>query len=233
MSWRRLSACFYKQVKDTFKNKSVFIQFVMFPMMAVIMQNSVKIEGMQENFFVTLFASMYIAMAPITSMSAIISEEKEKNTLRVLLMSNVKPMEYLVGIGSYVCLFCMVGALVFAKVGNYTGWDMLQFLFSMAVGIVLSTLIGAAIGTWSKNQMMATSLTVPIMMIFSFLPMLAVFNDTIKRISVFTYSQQIYNLMNEIGKLQIKTESVVVILINFLSMLALFVFAYRKSGLAS
>ena len=39
-----------KQIKDTLKNKAVLIQFVMFPVMAFIMTNSVKIEGMPPDF---------------------------------------------------------------------------------------------------------------------------------------------------------------------------------------
>ena len=232
MSWNKIYAIFNKQLKDTLKNKSVLIQFVMFPIMAIIMQTSVKMEGLAENYFVTLFASMYIAMAPIISMSAIISEEKEKNTLRVLLMSNVKPMEYLIGVGGYVFLICMVGSLVFAKVGHYQGAELLQFLAIMAIGIIISVLIGAAIGTWSKNEMMATSITVPVMMIFSFLPMLATFNAAIKKVGVFAYSQQIYSLMNEVGKIHISTECILVMITNFVIILVLFVTAYRRSGLA-
>lgn len=232
MSWTKMLAIFNKQVKDTFKNKAIFIQFVMLPIMAIIMTNSVKVEGLQENFFVILFASMYIAMAPITSMASIISEEKESNTLRVLLMSNVKPLEYLAGIGSYVFLICMLGAFAFAKVGNYQGVEMLQFLGIMAIGIIISALIGSAIGTWSKNQMMATSITVPVMMVFSFLPMLATFNETIKKIGVFSYSQQLNTLMNEIGKMHVNYEGIIVIVMNFVIMLALFIAAYRKCGLA-
>lgn len=45
------------------------------------------------------FITMHIVMIPIINMANIIAEEKEKNTLRVLIMSNVKPMEYLIGIG--------------------------------------------------------------------------------------------------------------------------------------
>ena len=232
MSWKKISAIFIKQVKDTFKNKSIFIQFVMFPVMAIVLESSVKIEGMQENFFVNLFASMYIAMAPIISMAAIISEEKEKNTLRVLLMSNVKPMEYLVGEGSYVFLLCMMGSLVFARVGGYEGTAMFQFLCVMAIGIIISTLIGSAIGIWSKNQIMETSITVPVMIVFSFLPMLATFNDTIRKISVFAYSQQIHILMDEIGVIHLNRECVIVITLNLVIMLALFIASYRKNGLA-
>lgn len=232
MSWNKIYAIFNKQLKDTLKNKSVLIQFLMFPIMAIIMQNSIKMQGMPENYFVTLFASMYIAMAPITSMAAIISEEKEKNTLRMLLMSNVKPMEYLIGVGGYVCLICMMGSFVFATVGHYHGMVLLQFMGSMAVGIIISILIGSAIGTWSKNEMMATSLTVPVMMIFSFLPMLSSFNTAIQKVSVFAYSQQIYSLIGEVEKLHVSTECILVVCVNFVIVLALFLTAYRRSGLA-
>ena len=90
-----IAAIFKKQLKDTLKNKTVLIQFVMFPVLTLIMNNAIKMQEMPENFFVNLFATMYIGMAPLTSIASIISEEKEKNTLRVLIMSNVKPYEYL------------------------------------------------------------------------------------------------------------------------------------------
>ena len=70
-------AIFKKQLKDTLKNKAVLIQFVMFPIMTLIMNNAVKMQDMPENFFVNLFATMYIGMVPLTSMASIISEEKE------------------------------------------------------------------------------------------------------------------------------------------------------------
>ena len=97
---KNIKAVFMKQMLDTVKNKTVFIQFLMFPIMAVIMENAVKIEDMPEHFFAKLFAVMFIGMAPLSSMSAIISEEKEKNTLRTLMMSSVKPWQDLVS-GTY------------------------------------------------------------------------------------------------------------------------------------
>ena len=91
-----------KQIKDTIKNKTVLIQFILFPILTIIMENAIKMDGMPEMFFTKLFSIMYIGMAPLTAMAAIISEEKEKNTLRVLMMANVKPWQYLVGVGVYV-----------------------------------------------------------------------------------------------------------------------------------
>lgn len=77
-------AIFWKLLKDTLKNKTILIQFVMFPFMTVIMENAITIEGMPEHYFANLFAVMYVGMAPLTCAASIISEEKEKNTLRVL-----------------------------------------------------------------------------------------------------------------------------------------------------
>jgi ABC-2 type transport system permease protein len=232
MSVKRMMAIFKKQIKDTLKNRTVLLQFIMFPILSIIMQKAIKAEGLPKNYFVILFASMYIGMAPLTTIAAIISEEKEKNTLRVLMMSNVKSIEYLIGVGSYIFLLCMLGAVVFGVVGNYRGVEMVQFLVIMGSGLLTSLMIGAAIGTWSKNQMAATSITIPVMLIFAFLPMLAMFNDAIRKISGFTYSGQINNLMNAIGAITLSVKNVGVIAVNMAVAIALFVLAYRRSGLA-
>ncbi len=68
-----VSVIIKKQLKDTLKNKTVLIQFIMFPAMTLIMENAIKIDGMPENFFTKLFSVMYIGMAPLTSAAAIIS----------------------------------------------------------------------------------------------------------------------------------------------------------------
>jgi len=229
---QNIFAIFQKQIKDTLKNKTVLIQFVMFPALTFIMNHSIKIDGMPENFFVNLFAAMYIGMAPLTSMAAIIAEEKEQNTLRVLMMSNVKPHEYLLGIGSYVWFICMLGAAVICISGSYDLQTSTAFMGVMALGIFISLLAGAAIGTWSRTQMMATSITVPVMMVFSFLPMLSMFNTAIAKIAKFTYTQQISLMLNQISAIQIHTENFIILGINILAAAALFVIAYKKCRLA-
>lgn len=231
MSSRKIIAIFKKQVKDTFKNKEVLIQFVMFPVLALIMQNTVKIENLPRNYFVILFATMYIGMSPLVATSAILSEEKEKNTLRVLLMSNVKAWEYLLGVGTYIFIVCMLGSVMFAVVGRYSGMEGVSFLLIMAVGILISILIGAGIGTFSKNQMSATSVTVIVMMVFSFLPMISMFNESIAKVSRFTFSQQLNDWMNQIGTLSFHFDTVAILAVNLLLASILFGFGYQKCKL--
>ena len=228
---RNFIAVFLKQVKETFKNKAIFIQFVMFPGMCIVMENAVVMEDMPEHFFVKLFSVMFVSMAPLVCMSGIIAEEKEKNTLRTLLMCNVKPFEYLAGVGTYVFLVCMAGAGVFGWCGGYTGAELGAFLLIMAVGILLSQLTGAVIGVWSKDQMAATSMMVPVMMVFSFLPMLAMFNESIKRVAEVFYSQQLNILINNLGTAPVETKSIIVIGANFLVAVGAFCIAFKKKGL--
>lgn len=229
---RNIVTIIVKQIKDTTKNKTVLIQFIMFPLMVIVMNQAISINDMPENFFVNIFATMYIGMAPLTSIAAIISEEKEKNTLRVLLMSNVSPFQYIIGVGSYVFLTCMLGACVFCLVGGYSGREAYYFLMIMAVGILASLTIGAAIGTWSKNQMSATSVTVPVMMIFSFLPMLSMFNDTISKIAKYTYSEQISILIAKLGEFDLQIENIAINFVNICIAVFLFKYSYKKCGLA-
>lgn len=228
---KHIRVILWKQIKDTLKNKTILIQFVMFPILTLIMENAIEIEGMPEHYFALLFGVMYVGMAPLVSMASIISEEKGNNTLRVLLMSNVKPLEYLLGVGIYIWVICMIGALVIGLAGKYSGTALAGFVLILGIGILVSILVGAAIGTWSKNPMMATSISMPVMMIFSFLPMLSMFNETIGKFAKIIYSQQINLLLQQVEHIQLSWESVVVIGGNMVVASVLFVVAYRRSGL--
>lgn len=222
-----IAAIFVKQIKDTLKNKTVLIQFLMFPLITLVMQNTIKLDNMPENFFVNLFTVMYIGMAPLTSTAAIISEEKETGTLRSLMMSNVSPIQYLIAIGGYVFLLCTGGSVILCIAGGCAA----VFMALCAFGTLVSVFLGAAIGVFSTGQMMATSITVPVMLVLSFLPMLSMFNSTIEKFARFFYSQQINILIGKIGCIDITFETIAIISINIIVTLSLFVIAYKKRGL--
>ena len=218
-----------KQLKDTLKNKTILIQFILFPMMTLIMENAIHMEGMPEHFFTKLFSIMYIGMAPLTSVASIISEEKEKNTLRVLLMANMKPLQYLMGIGVYVWSICMMGAVVMAT--GLPKQDILMYLFIMAIGFMISIFVGACIGIFATNQMRATSLVMPVMMVLSFLPMLAMFNEKIEKMARFFFTQQLKLCLNDMSIMGHSNETYIVLLVNVIIALLVFGLAFKKKGL--
>ncbi|MCR5093255.1 MAG: ABC transporter permease [Lachnospiraceae bacterium] len=218
-----------KQLRDTVRNKTILIQFILFPLMTVIMENAVNIEGMQEHFFTRLFAVMYIGMAPLMATTAVISEEKEKNTLRVLLMADITPVQYLAGIGVYVWTICMLGAAVMSA--TLRAGERPVFLLFMGAGFILSILAGACIGILSKNQMTATSVSLPIMMVLAFAPMLSMFNKTIEKFSAVAYTQQIKLLIDRMSLADVSGTGTLILIGNALACILLFLLAYRKKGL--
>lgn len=227
-----IKAILWKQLKDKVKNKAILIQFVMFPLMTIVMENAMNMQDMPAHFFVNLFGIMYVGMAPLTSIAAIISEEKEKNTLRVLQMCNVKAVEYLIGNAIYIILICMIGSLVIGLTGGYTGIDLLQFMLIMFVGHICSFLLGATIGLVSKNQMVATSINVPVMIVLSFLPMISMFNETIKKFSKFLFSEQLYLLVNDLEQIKITLETGLIMIGNIILIVAAFLAIYRKNRMS-
>ena len=231
MNMKEATAIFRKQVLDTRKNKTVLIQFVLFPIMTIVMSHAVKVDDMPEFFYLKLFSIMYMAMAPITSMSAIISEEKEKGTLRALMMSNVRPLSYLLGVGVYDFLACFIGTTVMSNFCGLDGGPWYKYLLVISSGLVISIVLGAAIGVLAKDQMSATSLSVPVMCLFTFLPMMAQFNDTIASVAKFFYTQQLYLALEDINNVKIGTEGLIIVLVNALVIIGFFVVAFRKEGL--
>ena len=218
-----------KQIRDTLKNKMVLIQFILFPVMTLVMENAINIDEMPELFFTKLFSVMYMGMAPLTSTASIISEEKEKNTLRVLTMANVKPWEYLLGVGIYVWVICMIGAGVMAT--GMKNEDIPYYLLVMAVGFGISILAGACIGIFARNQMTATSIVMPVMLVFAFSPMLAMFNESIEKVARFAYTQQLKTLMDDTTFDGIRIDSILILAVNAAMMAVLFFIAFRKKGL--
>ena len=98
----------------------------------------------------------------------------------------------------------------------------------LSVGILTSILIGAAIGVFSKNQMVATSIMTPLMMVFSFVPMIGGFNKDIQKVSMVLYSGQIDYLIGNIESNESMISSFLIILINAIIALVMFALAYKN-----
>jgi len=233
MKFRRIEAVFMKQIKDTLKNKTALIQFVLFPLLAFILTETIakSDEFLPDNYFVLLFAIMYVGMVPAINTASIITEEKEKNTLRILMLANVKPLEYLIGVGSYVFIVSSIGAVAFGFIGGYSGAQLGLFIIVLMVGILGSLILGSTIGIFAKNSMSSAGLVLPVSMITAFLPMIASFNETFESVSRFLYTQQINYLIADLSVANFTFERFIIIFVNVAILTLLFSFAYKKKSL--
>lgn len=225
-----IKAIFLKQLKDSIKNKVCLIQFILFPLLTVVMNLAISAEDMPANYFTDTFSVMYISMMPMTILSSVVSEEKEKGTLRALLMSGVKPHQYLLGIGSLVWIITMLGCGIIMYSGSYDAKTGFDFMLLMALGCVIPIFLGAFVGIISRSQMQANSISVPLMLVFSMLPLIGMFNDTAAKLAKVTYTYHLNTIIGDLSAHASHTGSWIVITANALVVFVLFVFAYRKKG---
>lgn len=60
------------------------------------------------------------------------------------MMANVKPWQYLIGVGFYVWVICMLGASVMSTA--FSGQYIVTYLCFMGIGFMVSIVVGAWIG---------------------------------------------------------------------------------------
>lgn len=144
-------------------------------------------------------------------------------------MADVRPRQYLLGVGLYVWAICMIGAGLMA-----TGLDSADIPFYMTVmstGFVISIIGGACVGIYARNQMTATSVVMPVMMVFSFAPMLAMFNKSIDSVAGVLYTRQLKGILDDMTFNGLKTDSICILSVNAMLMVILFFILFRKKGL--
>ena len=228
---RTIRALWLNQIKDVIKNREILIMFFVYPLVAAVMNSAIPEQYAQGNMFIAMFGTMHMVFTPIVVTTSLISEEREKHTLRVLMMSNVKPVEYLISVGGFVFACTMLTGASFIFMGGYTGVEVTRVLLIMSVGCVTSMIMGGAIGMSSKSLTGANATAVPLGLLLSFGPMLSNFNQDIGKVSRFLYSQQINDLMNQ-PLMEGELERVVVIGINLLVVGGVFWYFAGKQRLA-
>ena len=241
-----VKAIFKKQIKDIYKNTSVLIQFIIYPVVAFAMTALVARgdmvntgeSGMSENMFITMMASVFVGMGLIPFVANIVAEDKEKKSLRFLVMAGVKPYGYLLGIGGVVFFASLFPALAFTIMGRFSGEEFWIFLAVLMSGVVASTILGLAIGIHAKNQQAATGLAMPAAMVLGFGPIIAPFNAQVERIFSFFYTQQLnvvmdsfYSVTGHQSDTGLLLESFGIIGANIAVLIVLFVIAFAKKGL--
>jgi len=228
-----IRAIFFKQLKDIIKNRMVLIQFVIFPLVAFVFTELVALPSpdIPDSMFVTTFAGIFAGMTVLTTTAGIIAEDRERKSLRFLVMAGVKPYQYILGIGGVLLVCSLVVSIVFGLMGGFGGLDFLKFVVALMLGSVASMLLGGAIGMVSKNQQAATALAMPLGMVLGFTPMLALFNAGVQKVFGIFYTMQVNTLVSDFAAGFMKPA--LIILANVAVLAVLFVLAYNKKGLRS
>ena len=225
---RTFTALFIKQCKDSMRNLPSMMILLIYPAVACIMVTAMGSEEGMSRFFVTMFGAMHCTFAPISIAANILSEEKEKGTLRSLVMAGVSRIQYLLSLFLFVLIAVMLTASAFLLMKPVTASYAGNFACAMLLGSAVSAVIGMCIGLHSKNVTAANGIAVPVGLVFALLPMLGQFNSSLSKAAEFTYSGQLRTVF-EGGCFTAQTWLVSVAYLAALSFLLVILF--RRKGL--
>lgn len=193
-----LAVLIKKDFKLLLTNKNVIIMMMLPIGFGVLYQ--FLFEGMLDDakdLVLNLCVLLALTAIAVSSTGMMVAEEKEKNTLRVLMLNDVSALEYIMSkviviglmteivcVGIYVLTFCPMHALpVFLFVTCITTCSMLMF--------------GAIVGICSKDQMSTSTLSTPLMLLFLFPPMFSEFNEVFSTISMVLPTAAMNNIVTE------------------------------------
>ncbi|WP_125154789.1 ABC transporter permease [Clostridium rectalis] len=238
-SMRRVNALLKKEIKDFIKNINVWVMCFLPIMFSIINSKLLPSNStnplMNKANILILCVGMNIALISSMVISMLIAEEKEKNTLRTLMLSSVSPWEFLAG---KVLITFLVSEIVNIVIFLFIGCD-IQYLgkYIFITTLVLFSMIeiGSIIGILSPNQMTTGVFSIPVIMIFFVIPMFAGANKIMKIIADFLPNYNMNIMIVRIFKGESfgseSTYNIAIILVWIIIAALVFGLVYKKRGL--
>ncbi|EDS72060.1 ABC transporter permease [Anaerofustis stercorihominis] len=229
-SLRKIKAIFVKEIKDALRSNRIVFLFLLFPVFGYLITAMMKGDAGTNPL---IFLTMHISMIPLMITAALIAEEKDKQTLRVLILSNVKPLQYLLGVGSFVFVLNIVTSCLFLPLLNLQLVYIPQFLLVVMLGILCSTILGAIIGVIVKSGSNVAAASTPITILFALVPLIASGTGSgfLSTIAMGLYSGQlmtiIFDIANNFTFLRIS-----IMMVNLVVLATVFVFVYNQKKLS-
>ncbi|MGE6401753.1 ABC transporter permease [Bacillus cereus] len=228
-SMRRFSAVFRKEVQDFKTNSQSLIMMAMPIFFAILYSRSDNFREVGASTLITM--TLVLVGGFIQAM--LIAEEKEKSTLRVLMLSPASSIEVLIGksslTGIITVAICFINLLILGKLeGNIA-----LLLFIFVLGTLMFTLIGTCIGLIAQNVPQTSTIGLPILMVFLIGDFIAGFvkNEVVTKIVEYLPTRHIGLAVSGVIKgegFSAITSNLLNITIWLVAVLAITLFIYKK-----
>ncbi|MDV2583361.1 ABC transporter permease [Alkalibacillus haloalkaliphilus] len=173
MNTKRVLAIFEKDIKDFFKNTSLIIM----PVVPILL--AVFYSALFDDFIplFTLFIIIGMVFAGVTSYCIMImmAEEKEKNTLRTLMMSPASFLDIIVGKSLVSTVMTAITLLISVVLLDVYHVFNLQTILGSILLLLFFIFLGIGIGLFAKSVAATSVYIMPIIFIFGFSPMFDLF----------------------------------------------------------
>lgn len=191
-SWKRSYAIVRKDFKDISKNLYVSPMFIFPPLLAALYSKA----GMDSLFGTYFVFIMTYTMVGTFMQSALIAEEKEKNTLRVLMLSPASAIDILGGKSLLSIAITAVIVFISSFLLDYSPSGVV--IAAILISIILYVGLGTIMGLLMKSIVEASVGIMPVMLLFIGLPYLSGYAEKYPFLSVVEYMP--HNLLLSIAE---------------------------------
>lgn len=192
-----------------------------------------SIIGEVSTYALSMAVLFNIAMALYIT-ALLLAEEKEKNTLRVLMTSSVRGIEYFLGtvfpILIEVEIINIILAFLLGVTMNLHVWIIYILMTSLAT--LSCTMIGMIFGIYAKNQMNTSSIITPAIIILMLIPMFSELLPFMATISKYLFTGIIMNVINNLSDTSISVSMLQWCILSgeCIITLILFLVMYKRNG---
>ena len=185
MNTRIICALFKKDLKGCLSNKNILVSFLIPIVFCFIYQYMFSGLGDDVNTYVLSMCAVFsISIIPSSILPVMIAEEKEKYTLRSLMLARVQGQEFLAS-KMLICLLMVLidaAAVFFISGGNTEGFPV--YIGAALIGAASLCFLGALAGLTAKDQSSAGTLSAPLMLITMLPPFFYELNETVAKLAV-------------------------------------------------
>ncbi|MEK5037042.1 ABC transporter permease [Sporosarcina sp. FSL K6-3457] len=183
-SMKRVNAILQKDFKDISRNSAVSITALM-PLILAFFFGKMGDVSLEVHYMVINFSMITVGSFVQCSL---IAEEKEKNTLRGLMLSPASTVEILGG----KSLLSLIATMIIVVIGAFfTGYQP-EHIVVIAIAILFSSFffigLGTLLGLLAKSVMEASVIILPFMFVFGFGSMFTMFADKYPILKVIDYT---------------------------------------------
>jgi len=235
ISPRKISAIYSKNMKGITKNPFIIVAPLAILLIAVLQVMNLPEYATNDEIamLLNMVIGLNVLLTGITTMCVLIAEEKEKNTLNVLITSTVSGIDFLTAhVLTTATITVAVNALVYYIVG-VDGLPIGDYLLVTSVGTIAAITLGATLGILAKNQAAASTMVSPFIMLLMLAPIF--FSDTflVQNVLYYSFTEQMNLAVFDLLGDGLNWIRVVMLGANIAVFAVIFGVCYRKRGLAA
>jgi len=183
ISLKRIQAIFMKDYKEFSRNYAISIMII-FPILFAFLYRT---DGEGQAVMYAFVLNFSFALLTSFIQACLIAEEKERNTLRSLMMTPASMMDILFGKSALVFVISALVIAISTFIFGYNPENLLLLILGIAISIILYISLGTICGLYSKSIMEASLSIFPVLIIFTAGPYAVLLAEKFPVLEAFSY----------------------------------------------